>query len=127
LSVVVICDIDTAEIRKALDGATWKIVKGSGRDYETFFPEIDLPWKVERAFFLKIPPGGKVHRHTDNPSVRYVIPVETNPKAITTVDGKDHHLEVGRVYQVDTTLEHRSANNGTTDRIHLLVDVSSAE
>ena len=84
---------------------------------------IDLPWDVDRAFFLKIPPGGKVHKHVDKPSTRYIIPVTTNPKCVSWVAGEAYHLEVGKVYHVDTTQEHESTNDGETDRVHLLVDV----
>lgn len=114
-------------LRALAETATWKLVLGSGRDYQTAYVETDqLPWDdVHATFFLKIPPGGKVHKHidVDHPWKTYHIVVETNDKAINYMAGTPYKLEVGGIYSVDRQVEHWSTNEGDTDRIHLLAEV----
>ena len=110
--------------------ATWKVVKGSGRDYLTSFCGDDVKtlfdWdNWQSAFFLKVPPGGTVHRHTDvlHPWNTYHVIVKTNPKAISFSPGSDFNPTVRSIYLVNRQIEHWAENNGETDRIHLLCEV----
>lgn len=109
--------------------ADWKVVKGSGRDYLTSFCGDDVKgvfsWQHwQSAFFLKLPPGGKVHRHVDvlHPWKTYHVVVETNEGCVSYTD-VPQHLEAGGIYSIDRTVEHWSENNGQSDRIHLLAEV----
>ena len=122
------------ETRKALinlaNSGTWKTVKGSGRDYLTCFVTDEVKdffdWQEwHSAFFLKIPPGGEVHRHTDveHPWNTYHVVVCTNDDCISFSSGNPYHLEVGDIYSIDRSIEHYSVNKGKTDRIHLLAEV----
>lgn len=91
---------------------------------QAIFPDYDLI----QQFFLNIPAGGWVHRHTDRrKGISYHIPITTNPDAICRCYPKgqrdEYHLEVGKIYRVDRTIEHDSVNLGTTDRIHLILEV----
>lgn len=50
-----------------LKQATWKDVIGPEDDFKTWFHDViikEFPI-YKQAFFLMIPPGGKVHRHKD--------------------------------------------------------------
>lgn len=75
------------------------------------------------SFFLRIPAGGRVHRHVDAEKdyITYHIPVYTNPDCTCFVEDVPHHLTVGSVYEVDRTRLHWSQNQGDTDRVHLLL------
>ena len=74
--------------------------------------------------FLRLGPGGKLYRHHDD-GFGYHIPVETNNNAISMSyeNGlrKEQHLQVGKLYHVDRSIEHESLNDGDTDRTHLIV------
>lgn len=84
-----------------------------------------------RAFFLKIPPGGHIHRHTDGPAAHAfdtdLIVVETNEQSfVCWQDGDGEHraqLELGKRYRVlGRDLPHWAFNYGDTDRAHLLIE-----
>ena len=68
-----------------------------------------------------------MHRHVDAGDVvtEHVVLV-TNPQAVNgwvDSDGEHTmHMECGARYLVDRKLEHWAENNGTTDRIHLLLE-----
>jgi len=119
-------------LKSIAKAATWKVVKGSGRDYETSFCDVkDLfEWdNVQSFFFLKIPPGGKVHRHIDTcrPWSTYHVVVQTNPKAISYFCDDDGEYQfkgaLKGIYKIDRQVEHWSVNDGKSDRIHLLCEV----
>jgi len=117
-------------LKKVAKDATWKVVKGDGRDYLTSFCGDDVKklfdWDFQAAFFLKIPPGGKVHPHVDveRPWSTFHVVVQTNAKCISYSMDDDKrigfHPKTKGIYRVNRQLEHWAINNGTTDRIHLL-------
>jgi len=89
--------------------------------------ELVALWPVDSwhcLSFLRLGPGGKLYRHHDD-GFGFHIPVETNNQAmsISYENGvrKEQHLEVGKLYHVDRSLEHESLNDGVTDRTHLIV------
>ena len=110
-------------VYRALE-ATWK--RPHGREYET----ADVTEKVRgciRAVLLKIPPGGSVHRHVDTGDCK------TDHIVLSSNDGCKNYwsngngeewirMEPNHRYSVDRTIEHWSVNEGTTDRVHLLVE-----
>ena len=49
------------------------------------------------------------------------IVLETNPDAVMMVGGKAYTPEKGGIYLMDASLLHSSVNNGTTDRVHLII------
>lgn len=110
------------------DQATWKTVKGSGRDYETAHVEVSqlFDWQDwHGAFLLKIPPGGQVHKHVDveHPWNTYHVVLQTNDGVVSYMADQPYRLREGEIYYVDRQVEHWSENNGMTDRIHLLAEV----
>ena len=122
-------DADTLIALQALaDTVEWKLVLGSGRDYATAYVQVAqyFDWTDwHSAFFLKIPPGGKVHKHIDveHPWNTYHVVIQTNPESVSYMAGQPYRLETGQIYLVDRQVEHWSENNGDTDRIHLLAEV----
>ena len=132
-AAIVIC-------RDLVDG--WQDSKGPGRDYTANMEGIEAlkglteltdRWPVEQwqsAFFLVIPPGGEVHKHTDEPHPwnSYHVVLLNNPQCRSSMyydNGSAQHfyLQAGAIYRVDRSIEHASVNNGDEDRIHLLVEV----
>lgn len=109
--------------RAAIPELPWEIV--SGRDYQT----ADVTQKLVRAFYLRLPPGGRLHRHRDTGDVTtYHVVLETNPLAVNwwiDSEGRERsvHLEPG-CYLADRTVEHWAVNDGPTPRTHLLLEFS---
>ena len=120
---------DLSVLNEMANDAKWKIVKSDERDYETayvdaqnLFPQWDN-W--HSTFFLKIPPGGKVHRHIDAEHTweTYHVVVKTNDRCLSYMDDGAYKLEIGNIYWVDRSVLHWSVNDGETDRLHLLCEV----
>ena len=101
----------------------WKV--GVGREYLTAM--VEPPDGYKRAFFLKLPPGASIHRHTDAGDCESEhIVIKTNAKALnwwTDATGEhSQHMKAGVRYRVNRTLEHWATNDGKTDRIHLILE-----
>ena len=84
-----------------------------------------------RAYFLKVEPGGHIHRHTDTASTiceTHLIVVETNDRCFVCwrePKGMERfmHLALGKRYRMnDRGLVHWAINGGDTDRVHLVID-----
>lgn len=103
----------------------WK--SAPGRQYQTF----DVSGMLvgfKRAFFLKLPPGGRLHWHSDVGDFQtdHVV-IKTNQGCLNMwrdAAGNEHsiHLQEGMRYKVDRTLPHAAVNLGATDRVHLLLE-----
>lgn len=116
-----------------VDALAWEVVPN--RDYQTsdVSEEIRgliggfLGASLVRAFYLRLPPGGKLHRHRDaGDVVTFHWVIETNPQAVNwwvDMEGREccEHLEPG-CYLADRTLEHWAVNDGATPRTHLLLE-----
>lgn len=106
-----------------------------GRQYETaeatFIPH-PLLKGCARAFFIRMAPGERVHKHRDPPEVvdnfdTDHIVVTTNPQAYlcweTDSGPESMHLTLGKRYRItDRGLMHWAVNEGESDRIHLLIE-----
>ena len=117
-------------LQKISKHAIWKTVRDEEKDFRTCYiepdPELRQRWpNIHSAFLLRIPPGGRVHKHidVDHPWNTYHVVVQTNDDCISYVEDKPFHLKVGGIYSIDRGFEHHSANNGKTDRTHLLMEV----
>jgi len=123
------------QLKKLLDSSPWEIHVSDATEHHAFsclysirrVKEIVAKWPIdtwEGMTFLRLPPKGKLYRHHDE-GYGYHIPVETNEDAITMTykNGAQNkqHLEVGKIYKIDRSLEHESFNNGDSDRTHLIV------
>lgn len=108
-----------------------------------YFPTIEehlykYNTKIHRVRIMKLTPGGgELQRHTDQVDpdagtkigqlARFHFPLETNPRVIfSTWDNfdqkQDYHFGVDEIWYLDTRKPHMAVNNGTTDRLHLVVD-----
>lgn len=106
-----------------------------GRTYHTAeATQIDHPLLAgcARAFFIKMTPGARVHRHRDPPQVveRFDtdhIVVSTNDRAFICWEeagtAQSVHLDLGKRYRItDRGVLHWAVNDGDTDRVHLLIE-----
>jgi len=80
-------------------------------------------WRM--AIFLRLRPGDHLFRHADDNGDGIHIPVETNDESIslTYPNGvkTEYHLEVGKAYHAERSIEHEAYNTGITNRTHLIL------
>lgn len=72
------------------------------------------------------PAGTVVPPHIDEnwkDMMRLHIPINTNPGYVWHTHEPDLHMELGSIYLVDTSYQHATANNGTTPRVHLGMNI----
>lgn len=84
--------------------------------------------KVARSMLIRLPAGKKILPHPDSGHYlmsvhRCHIPVKTNDAVMFTVNGNTINMKVGQGYEINNSKWHRVENDGTTDRIHLLIDL----
>jgi len=80
------------------------------------------------ARLLRLKAGSRIREHTDyklafeDGELRMHVPVQTNDDVEFYVAGERVILREGECWYVNTSLPHRVANLGQTDRIHLVID-----
>lgn len=78
--------------------------------------------------YLRLKPGSRIKPHQDHDivywdgMVRLHIPVMTNQNVIFIVDGQQVEMQAGECWFADFSKTHSVENNGTTDRVHLVID-----
>ncbi len=109
-------------LRQLVGTAQWREV----RAYNA--AEVEFWEPCSRAFLVKIPAGGHIHRHHDKfiTGTTHHLVIETNPGCLNwwADESGEHsvHLEQGHRYRVERSPLHWAENKGATDRIHLLVE-----
>lgn len=83
--------------------------------------------RLARAMIINLPPGGIIAPHIDegpyaDATTRYHLPLAKNVGCWLKVADQTRHLELGTVYRFNKHVLHSGANDGVTDRIHLVVD-----
>jgi hypothetical protein len=73
-------------------------------------------------------PGKQLSLHKDiywfhKHSRRIHIPLCTNDSCRQIFEDREYHLEVGKVYEINNRIMHSARNNGTEDRIHIILDL----
>lgn len=83
--------------------------------------------KLLSVEIAKLPAGSKVPTHVDqghslktNPRIHLVL--QTSKDVIFTVDGEEKNMKVGEMWEINNTKTHSVFNQGTVDRIHLILD-----
>lgn len=138
-------DVDVSPLLTWLQGgnAKWPPVKG-GQPNRVHAPAEALPiittvlgwfdgpvtYDSYYASVSRLIPGQGHDYHQDpqqpNWITRIHVPVITNPLAwiaFEEEDGRHVHFEAGKAYSFNTLKRHAFANDGLTDRVHLLFDV----
>ncbi|MFI5137330.1 MAG: aspartyl/asparaginyl beta-hydroxylase domain-containing protein [Sphingobacteriales bacterium] len=101
--------------------------------YMEHFPSVKkllsgLHCPIMAARFLNLKAGAVIKEHIDNElafekgEARLHFPVFTNPDVEFYSEDKRIVLQEGECWYLNANLPHRVANNGNTDRIHLVVD-----
>jgi hypothetical protein len=79
---------------------------------------------------MRLTPGSLINEHSDpdlsfeDGTVRIHIPISTNPDVDFRLNGTRTILEPGSAWYLRLSDPHSVANRGTTDRVHLVIDMS---
>ena len=81
-----------------------------------------------KSVLTRLPAGSKIARHVDGRPLlhlgrRHHIPITTNDDVQFIIEDEIINMKVGECWEIDNTRFHEVKNNGTTDRIHLMVDI----
>jgi hypothetical protein len=85
--------------------------------------------EVRHVRLLRLTPGSVLKEHTDHEStsedgvLRLHIPVVTNSEVYFLLNGTRVVMEAGSAWYLRLREPHSVENRGTTDRVHLLIDV----
>jgi hypothetical protein len=63
------------------------------------------------------------HKH----SRRIHIPLCTNDGCKQIFEDREYHLEVGSVYEINNRIMHSACNRGSSDRVHIILDLMTKE
>lgn len=124
---------------RSMDGATDTIgaFSPSGEFMDTpllekceYFKAIISTFKCEKESIrlLNLCAGSKIHEHTDHELgyedgvFRVHVPIATNEDVRFYINKELVKMEVGSCWYGNFNLPHAVENNGTTDRIHLVMD-----
>jgi len=84
--------------------------------------------EIRGVRLLRLTPGSKLKEHTDHENtaddgvLRLHIPVVTNSEVVFLLNGTRVVMEAGSAWYLRLRDPHSVANNGVTDRVHMLVD-----
>ena len=109
------------------------------KDYERFSGYVDEvamvvmkkigEVKVQQAMLTNLRAGTVIPRHKDKGPLtakthRIHVPIVTNKECIFSVGDESKNLEAGQIWVIDNVGRYHSVeNNGTQDRVHLIMDV----
>lgn len=86
--------------------------------------------EVRSARLMRLTPGSIIKEHTDldlgveSGSARVHIPVVTNPDVEFLLNGARVEMKAGEAWCLRLGDPHAVANRGTTDRVHLVLDLA---
>jgi len=88
-----------------------------------------LPGERNRVRLMRLRPGGHIFRHSDpmediDPRlVRLHLPLVTNPAVRFLVNDTRIVMAPGELWHVDVRFPHEVHNEGTSPRVHLVIDL----
>jgi hypothetical protein len=87
--------------------------------------------RLGRVMINKMIPGGRIFPHADTPVHaeywdRYHVVLQSTPGCIFRCGDEQVHMKTGEVWWFQNAIEHEVLNNGTDDRIHMIVDIRTS-
>lgn len=84
--------------------------------------------KMVRGEIVNLKQGKSLSSHIDihwfhKESKRIHVPVITNEGSFLTFEDRKYHLSVGKVYEINNRIMHAGFNNGSSDRVHVIIDM----
>jgi hypothetical protein len=88
---------------------------------------------VKTVRLMRLTPGSRIKEHTDlelsveEGTVRIHVPVTTNPQVEFYLNGSRVVMESGSAWYLRLSDPHRVENNGSEDRVHMVIDAEANE
>lgn len=87
--------------------------------------------RLGRVMINRIRPGGKIFPHADTPAhanyySRFHVVLQSTPGANFRCGDESVHMAAGEVWWFRNAIEHEVVNNGSMDRIHMIVDIRTS-
>jgi hypothetical protein len=84
--------------------------------------------RLGRCLITRLAPGRSIAPHEDGGShaayyERFHIALQSTPGTLFRCGGETVHMPPGSVWWFNNSVEHEVVNNGSDDRIHLIVDI----
>ena len=84
--------------------------------------------RLGRVLINKIRPGGRIFPHADEPVHaeywdRYHFVLQSTPGCLFRCGDETVNMKTGEVWWFQNQIEHEVVNNGSDDRIHMVVDI----
>jgi hypothetical protein len=84
--------------------------------------------KLGRIIAAKLHPGSAIKLHKDEGDYvkahdRFHLVITTNSDVKFTCEAEEIHMNAGEIWWFDNKKEHSVVNNGSTERIHVVVDM----
>lgn len=86
---------------------------------------------VQSVRLMKLTPGSRIKEHSDydldaeSGMCRIHVPISTNPEVDFFLNGSKVCLKEGECWYLRLSDPHAVENNGTTDRVHIVMDIKS--
>ena len=83
---------------------------------------------ILRAQFARMRPGAEIKPHIDSSALliaahRLHIPLTSNHGVAFKIHGETVRMQIGQLYELNNRVRHAVTNAGTTERIHLIIDI----
>jgi hypothetical protein len=116
----------------------WRVIHivraGEPTDFVHRHPEIRrvleyFKCNISMAVYYSMLPGAAIHEHRDLSGtlelgrLRFHVPIQTNSDVNFLVSRRPVPMKVGELWALNTSYLHAVQNNGSADRIHLVVEV----
>lgn len=97
-----------------------------------FLKRVELSGVMARAMVSRLDPGSTIFWHVDDGpyhqrTVRFHLPLVTNPGCLLYSGPQVQHLEVGSLWYFNNKVRHCAANWGQQHRLHLIFEMYRAE
>jgi Aspartyl/Asparaginyl beta-hydroxylase len=120
------CMIEDADIQGKEFAKETPCAFGFAKKLIDFFPT------AFRMYITVNSPGVVVVPHVDTIGVprttcKIIIPIQTNEKATWSIEDDVFHLDAGSLYLMNTSITHSTKNEGTTDRVHIMLEFFEEE
>lgn len=84
--------------------------------------------RLGRVMINRIRSGGRIFPHADTPAhaqyySRYHFVLQSTPGCIFRCGNETIQMQAGECWYFNNQLEHEAQNNGSQDRIHMIVDI----
>jgi hypothetical protein len=88
--------------------------------------------RIGRVMVNRLRPGGRIYPHADTPAHanywdRYHVVLQSSPGCNFRCGDETIYMQPARVYWFQNALEHEVVNNGSVERIHLIIDIRHSE